>query len=394
MSNGAGAGWKGDVPWHPAGPFLCRMPRAIVCVTNDLATDNRVHRTCMVLQELGYEVLLVGRRLPASPPLSRTYGTRRMRLLFRKGPLFYAEYAARLFLLLLFARCDLIVANDLDTLLPCHLAARLRGKRLVYDSHEFFTEVPELQGRAARKVWLAIERGILPRLQNAITVNDSIARAYAARYPGLHMHVVRNIPMKRDLGPPPGRAELDLPADRFVLVLQGSGINVQRGGEEAVLAMRELPDCLLLLIGGGDAWPVLERMVQEHGLHERVRLLPRMPYERMMNYTRNADLGLSLDKDTNLNYRYSLPNKLFDYFHAGLPVLVTDLPEVAGIVRRFDAGVVLPSPEPERISSTILGLQRDPARMAALRQRATFAAASLSGEREQEALRAILKQFA
>jgi hypothetical protein len=192
--------------------------RAIVCVTNDLVTDNRVHRTCTVLQELGYDVLLVGRRLPGSPPLERPYRTRRMRLLFRKGPLFYAEYAKRLFLLLLFTRCELIVANDLDTLLPCHLIARLRGTRLVYDSHEFFTEVPELQGRAARKVWLAIERRVLPRVRTAITVNDSIARAYAERYPGLHMHVVRNIPMARDLGELPSRAEIDLPTDRFILV--------------------------------------------------------------------------------------------------------------------------------------------------------------------------------
>ncbi len=370
------------------------MPRAIVCVTNDLATDNRVHRTCAVLQAIGYDVLLVGRWLPGAPPLERPYRTRRMRLLFRKGPLFYAEYAKRLFLLLLFARCDLVVANDLDTLLSCHLVARLRGKRLVYDSHEFFTEVPELQGRVVRKVWLAIERRILPRLHTAITVNDSIARAYGERYPGLVMHVVRNIPMQRDLGPLPTRAELDLPPDRFVLVLQGSGINVQRGGEEAVLAMKELPEALLLLIGGGDAWPVLERMVQEHRLHDRVRLLPRMPYERMMGYTRNADLGLSLDKDTNLNYRYSLPNKLFDYFHAGLPVLVTDLPEVAGVVRSFDAGVVLPRPDPALIAAAVRALQDDPSRVAALRQRATFAAASLSGECEQEKLKALLEHLA
>ncbi len=75
----------------------------------------------------------------------------------------------------------------------------------------------------------------------------------------------------------PSRAELGLPADRFILILQGSGINVQRGAEEAVLAMRELPDCLLLLVGGGDAWPVLERMVNEHGLQDRVRLLPACP---------------------------------------------------------------------------------------------------------------------
>lgn len=455
------------------------MRRAIVCVTNDLVTDNRVHRTCTVLQELGYEVLLVGRKLPGSLPLKRPYATKRMRLIFRKGPLFYAEYAKRLFLLLLFARCSLIVANDLDTLLPVFLVARMRRKHLVYDSHEYFTEVPELEGRFARRVWLAIERWIFPKLRHVITVNDSIANAYRKRYGTLAersrgarslvngntiaerrgntfaersrsagvssnsehepvastesrassfdsrsaslgegarggdtrassfdsrsgslsaggqewITVVRNIPMPRELGPLPTRTELGLPTDRFILVLQGSGINVQRGGEEAVLAMRELPGALLLLIGGGDAWPVLERMVQEHGLHDRVRLLPRMPYEEMMRYTRNADLGLSLDKDTSLNYRFSLPNKLFDYFRAGIPALVTDLPEVAGIVRKFGAGVVVPSPEPARLVAEVKALQADPARHSALREKATFAAASLNGASEKDTLKAFLQSI-
>lgn len=364
------------------------MPRAIVPVTNDLSTDNRVHRTCTVLRELGYEVVLVGRVVPGSQALQRPYATKRMRLFFNRGALFYAEYNLRLFFLLLFQRADLLVANDLDTLLASYLAARLRKRKLVYDSHEFFTEVPELQDRFVRRVWLAIERWIFPKLRTVITVNDSIAREYTTRY-GNKVHVIRNIPMHRDLGPLPARKELGLPDDRFILIMQGSGINVQRGAEEAVLAMKELPNALLLLVGGGDAWPVLERMVREHGLEDRVRLLPRMPYERMMQYTRNADLGLSLDKDTNLNYRYSLPNKLFDYFRAHIPALVTDLPEVAGIVRRYQAGMVIPAPRPELIAAEVRTLMGDEQRRRSLRQKAIFAASSLDGEREKEALKAL-----
>ena len=372
------------------------MRRAIVCVTNDLRTDNRVHRTCTVLQELGWEVLLVGRRLPGSAPLQRSYATRRLKLPFRRGALFYAVYNVRLFFLLLFTRCALIVANDLDTLPAAWLAARCLRRQLVYDSHEFFTEVPELfhadsRPRFARRVWRALERIIFPGLRHVITVNESIASAYRARY-GNTITVVRNIPMPQPLGALPPRAELQLPTDRFVLVMQGSGINVQRGAEEAVLAMRELPDVLLLLIGGGDAWPVLQQLVADHALEDRVRMLPRMPYARMMGYTRHAQLGLSLDKDTNLNYRYSLPNKLFDYFHAGIPVLVTDLPEVAALVRRYEAGVVIPATaEPHAIVAAVRALQADPVRMRTLREKAIFAAASLDGASEMRTLRAFFQ---
>lgn len=367
--------------------------RAIVCVTNDLSTDNRVHRTCVVLRELGYEVLLVGRELPGSVPVQRPYATKRFRLWFRRGMLFYAAYNLRLFFYLLFNPADLVVANDLDTLLACRLVTRFRGIPLVYDSHEFFTEVPELQGRFARKVWLAIERRIFPKLRHVITVNGSIAQAYRERY-GVPVEVVRNIPMARELGPLPSRKDLDLPEDRFILVLQGSGINVDRGGEEAVLAMKELPEALLLVIGGGDAWPILERLVKENGLEERVRLIGRMPYDRMMQYTRNADLGLSLDKDTNLNYRFSLPNKLFDYFRAHIPVLVTDLPEVAALVRRYDAGMVIPATDPMRIAAEVKALATDTERRKALRLNAIFAASESDGEREKEALKAFLQRVA
>lgn len=383
--------------------------RAIVSVTNDLATDNRVARTCAVLQDLGYEVLLVGRKLPGSLPLDRPYRTKRMRLLFNKGPLFYAEYNLRLFFLLLAVPAGsrqtmppansgpcagtVFFSNDLDTLLPNFLAARIRGKKLVYDSHEFFTEVPELVQRPrVRAVWLAIERWIFPKLHTVITVNQSIANAYRDRY-GKELHVVRNIPMPRVLGPLPSRAELDLPADKHILVLQGSGINVDRGAEEAVLAMQSLPDCLLLVIGGGDAWSVLQRLVEEHALEDRVRLMGKLPYARMMDYTRNADLGLTLDKDTNLNYRFSLPNKLFDYLHAGIPVLATDLPEVAAIVCGEDCGTVLPNATPQTIAQAVKDLFRDREWYANMRRNATFAARKLDGAQEAAKLRSILESL-
>lgn len=367
--------------------------RAIVSVTNDLATDNRVHRTCTVLQELGYDVLLVGRQLPGSLPLERPYRTRRMRLLFNKGPLFYAEYNLRLFFLLLLSRATFFFSNDLDTLLPNFLAARLRGKKLVYDTHEFFTEVPELVQRPrVRAVWLTIERRIFPKLRTVITVNQSIADAYRERY-GTVLHVVRNIPMPRVLGPVPSRAALDLPVDKRIMVLQGSGINVDRGAEEAVLAMRELPDCMLLIIGGGDAWPVLQQLVKEHALDGRVRLIGKLPYARMMDYTRNADLGLTLDKDTNLNYRFSLPNKLFDYLHAGIPVLATDLPEVTAIVRGKDCGMVIADATPRAIAQAASGLFSNSGRWSTLRRNATFAARTLDGAQEAAKLRSILESL-
>jgi glycosyltransferase involved in cell wall biosynthesis len=105
-------------------------------------------------------------------------------------------------------------------------------------------------------------------------------------------------------------------------------------------------------------------------------------------------VGLTLDKDSNLNYRFSLPNKLFDYLHAGVPVLATDLPEVAAIVRQYDCGLVIPSPDPAIIAVAIQRMTADVHQHEPMRQRAIFAARSLDGEREVEVLKAFLARLA
>ena len=141
--------------------------RVIVSVINDLTSDQRVDRTCTTLFEMGYDVLLVGRKMKRSVSLKpRVYKITRMSLLFEKGPLFYAEYNLRLFFLLLFRKFDVLHANDLDTLLANRFAHRIKGGDLVYDSHEYFTEVPELvEGSFAKHIWLKIEQSIFPSLK-------------------------------------------------------------------------------------------------------------------------------------------------------------------------------------------------------------------------------------
>src|SRR5208283_1226470 len=130
------------------------MKKFILSVTNDLVTDQRVHRVASTIFNLGNDVLLIGRIRKDSLPVTRPYRTLRMRLLFNQGPLFYAEYNVRLFVFLLFQRVDVLVSNDLDTLLANYLVFRILNKELVYDTHEYFTGVPELKNRpVVRCIW-------------------------------------------------------------------------------------------------------------------------------------------------------------------------------------------------------------------------------------------------
>lgn len=326
-------------------------PKAIVSVINDLVTDRRVHKTCMLLTENGYDVTLVGRVLPNSLPLGeRPYKTHRMQLRFISGPAFYAEFMLSLASFLKKQNPDLLVANDLDTLRPNYKLAKKRNIPLIYDSHEIFCEVPELQHTPVKKkIWESLEKSIVPKLQYCITVNQSIANWFNEKYK-TDFKVVRNIPDKINVERIKTREELNLPHDRKIILLQGAGINVQRGAEEAVEAMKYVEHAILLIIGGGDAYESLKLKVESLKLEDRVTMMGKMRPEELYHYTCNADIGLSLDKDTNINYRYSLPNKIFDYVAAGVPVLASPLTEIASFIHKYKVGVCIESHEPQHIA--------------------------------------------
>lgn len=326
-------------------------PLAIVSVINDLVTDRRVHKTCVVLQEQGYDVLLVGRVLPNSLSLdARSYQTHRMKLWFTKGVAFYAGFTIRLWFFIRRHKPALLVANDLDTLWPNNYFARRRKIPLIYDSHEIFCEVPELQHTPLKKkIWESLEKRIVPKLKYCITVNRSIADWFNKKY-GTDFKVVRNIPDQIKVDAIKSREELGLPADKKIILLQGAGINIQRGAEEAIDAMQWVENAMLLIIGGGDAIGQLAVRAGQPAVKDKVKMLPKMKPEELYQYTCNADIGLSLDKDTNINYRFSLPNKVFDYVNAGVPVLASAMPEVQNFIDSWRVGVCIKSHNPQHIA--------------------------------------------
>src|SRR5579872_3024479 len=158
--------------------------RVVISVISDLVTDQRVHKVSLSLHEAGYSVLLIGARYKRSLGLGpRPYSTHRIRMLFHKKVFRYAEFNTRLFLLLLFTPGDVFLGNDLDALPGVWLAARLRRKPVVYDTHEYYLGMPELEGRHfVKKCWQRIERFLFPRVQHVYTICDSFAELYRRDY--------------------------------------------------------------------------------------------------------------------------------------------------------------------------------------------------------------------
>jgi hypothetical protein len=277
-------------------PGSYQIKRIAFSVTNCICFDQRVLKMAATVNKLNCEITIIGRRLgDCCDSNSIPFKTRRFRMLFNKGFLFYKFYNIRLFLYLLLNKFDLIVSNDLDTLFAGFIASKIKRINLVYDSHEYFTGLPELNHRPfVRWVWKSI--GNCSRMSSDI-------KAFT-------------------------RGELKTNSDSLLLIFQGSGINIDKGGEELIEAIKITENVLLLIVGSGDVISVLKKKVNALNLADRVIFISKMPWNELMGYTKSADAGLSLEKDTNLNYRFSLPNKLFDYISAGIPVITGSLPEI------------------------------------------------------------------
>jgi glycosyltransferase involved in cell wall biosynthesis len=330
-----------------------RKQHITVLVSNDLEYDQRVAKVCDTLLALNFEITLIGRLLPESKSFERPYTIRRFRLPFRKGALFYAALNIRLFFYLLFCKTDLILANDLDTLLPAILVGRLRSKKIIYDSHEYFTEAEGLTGRPFQKnIWLRIEAFCFPKAHVVYTVNESIASIYRKRY-NKNVGVVRNIPLLQANEVKADRRGLGLPEDKKIILLQGAFIDPDRGGKELVESMRFIDGCILLIIGSGRELPLLHALAKEPALQYKIIFKPKLAFQALRAYTACADIGVSLDKPLHLNYTLSLPNKLFDYIHGGIPVLVSNLPELRAIVEAYGVGEICDEVTPEEIARSI-----------------------------------------
>ncbi len=373
---------------------LVLKKKIIISVTNDLTTDQRVDRMCTTLTGMGFEVLLVGRKLRSSLPIKpRIYRTKRMRLIFSAGPFFYAEFNKRLFLFLLFAKADLQVSNDLDTLLGNYLASRLRNRPLVHDNHEYFRGVPELNGRKfATKIWKAIEDRIFPKLKTVLAVNQSIASLYNKEY-GNTIRVIRNVPFRKNAGSTLTKSGIGIPENTRVILYQGA-VNVDRGLEEAILAMKFVKtEAILLIIGKGDVFDSLTLLAKEAGVANKVIFTGEVPLAELHGYTVLGDIGLSIEKDVSINYHYCLPNKFMDYIQAKIPVLVAELPEMKAIVEQYKIGTYITSHEPEILAMDFDNMLNDADFLAGCRKNLETAAADLCWENEEKEMIRIFQPY-
>lgn len=351
-------------------------PHIIFTVTNDLSFDQRMDRICSTLVGEGFEVTLVGRKRRQSAPLnSRSYYTKRLNCRFEKGKLFYIEYNIRLFLFLLFSKSEIISSVDLDTLFACTLAARIRSKKLVFDAHEYFTEVPEVTNRPlTKKIWSMVAYLCIRHTHKAYTVSHSLATIFEETYKKTFA-VIRNVPLLRQ----PREKSTTTP----YIIYQGD-LNEGRGLEEIIDAMKEI-NIPLVIAGNGPLYDKLNKQVQGNKLEHKVQFKGYLDAEELHQLTAEAWLGINLLKQQGLSYYYSLSNKFFNYIHAGTPQLCADFPEYQTINSQYPVALLCPC-NTGSIVEAIKQLKQDKDKYEKMRKACDIAAQTFNWQLESKTL--------
>ncbi|MCI5054864.1 MAG: glycosyltransferase [Flavobacteriales bacterium] len=315
------------------------LKRIICTVTNDLNYDQRMHRICNSLVQGGYEVLLVGRLKKNSTDLkTRSFKQKRINCLFEKGKLFYLEYNFRLFWFLLFSKFEVICSIDLDTVLPGYLVKLFRRKKLVFDAHEYFTELEEVVHRPFTKsVWRFVERLTLRKIDAGYTISFGYQKLYANI--GVELDIIRNITVLRDF-----------PEQERKYILYQGAVNHGRGLEELFEAMKKV-DSHLVVCGEGDIYDALKSKIALDHLQDKITMKGYLKPEELAQITPGALIGITLFAADGMSNKHSLCNRFFDYMHNGVPQLAMNYPEYAKFNEQFEVSYLLETLEPDEISA-------------------------------------------
>ncbi len=357
--------------------IINRLKKIYFTVTNDLTYDQRMHRICTSLAENGYSVTLVGRELSSSAPLTpKKFAQKRIRCWFNKSKWFYAEYNIRLFFFLLFKKMDAICAIDLDTILPCYRISRWKKIPRIYDAHELFTELKEVISRpSVHRVWLNIEKKIVPKFQIGYTVSESIAEEFYRRYQ-VNYQTIRNVPMLQSSEP--------IVPDEKIIFYQGA-VNVARGLEYLVPAMQWV-NSKLIICGDGNFMEQLKKIITEYKLEDKVELTGMLSPGELHKISQKAYIAVAVPEKEGLNQYFALPNKLFDYLHAGLPQITVNYPEYQKINMQYEIAVLIDDISPKRIAEAINNLLVNDVLYRRLKENCSKAREELNWQQEEKKL--------
>jgi glycosyltransferase involved in cell wall biosynthesis len=378
-----------DVNTSVAGEIVSVQPPIKVCmhVLECLRTDtDRVLREAVALVEEGFAVSIVDIEGERSCPAEEDIHGIHVKHIIMPGWFNYSWRFNPWFLVMamwMLLRCvlrlvqtpaDIYHVHDAKALPACFIAASLRRKPLIFDAHELPLAETTIRWRGLGRVSRHLLAAMVPHCAGLITVSPPIAHEMSKRYHYPKVSLVRNIlaykavPRSDRL-----RQHLGLGPEARIALYQGN-IQPNRRLDKLVRAAAFLEqNTVLVLMGRGivSTSAELEALASREGVADRVKILPPVPYKELLEWTASADIGLIVfSPDQSLNIKMCLPNKLFEYLMAGLPILATPLDAVADVLSTYSVGRIVPSLKPEDIGAAINEMLSDRDSLASMRRNA------------------------
>lgn len=376
--------------------------RIVMLVISDLRVDPRVQREARALAAKGFQVTVV---CPAwslnKRDLNIDWGPNiDFRILRQKAARFAVYfphlYGREMFAAAMAEQAWAYHAHDLDMALIALLAAARKRVACVCDFHEWYSENVSYNRVMRRyrphpfyKRWIyrRMERVVMHHASEVVTVCDSIGVSLVKEFDAPRpVRIIRNIPEIKTAAAAPAdlRAELGIAPEMKIVLYQG-GLGPSRNLEPVIAALPKAPKTVFVIRGPGyETWDWhYQRLAKRHGVKNRVFCLPPVPSVQVVAEARSADMGLwTLLANVGLNFKYSLPNKVFEYIAAGLPILAADLPEVRKIVDGYKIGVCFNPIDPDSIAASINQLANDPELLAQCRKNMPAAVRDLRADQE------------
>ena len=325
------------------------MKKVISIVINNFKNDSRVLKENISLQNAGYEVKVVAlwENGLKEFEIVKNIPVHRIKLITKNWSrnkvvqlLKYFEFMYKV--VKKYKNADIFHCNDLNTLPIGVIIKKFFNKniKIVYDAHEYEIEINGLKG-VQKTLLKFLEKKLIKYVDYVITVSDSIASEYVKLYGIKKPALVLNTPsfkeiQKKDIF----REKFDISKDKNIFLYQGS-LNSGRGIEILLETFKELSKenkkVVIVFMGYGELEKEIKKIAEEY---KNIYFHKAVSPDVLLDYTSSADFGISTIEDSCLSYRYCLPNKMFEYLMAEIPVIVSHLYEMKRLVEENKVGIV------------------------------------------------------
>jgi glycosyltransferase involved in cell wall biosynthesis len=300
---------------------------------------------------------------------------------------FYLKFIWHIKLKLLNSKVSIIFAEDIYTLPFAVIFGKLKRAKIYYDSRELFGYLAGLKEKKFKQLfWKFTEKLFIKKADYVIVTGQMDGEFLKKEYGLKNIILLRNLPryykpsLKLDL-----HSHLQIDKSKKIILYQGILLK-GRGIEKVFSVLSEFPNCVFVIVGDGEFREYYHDLAVEMSLTEQVIFLGKFTQDELPKITASADVGVALIENLSTSYYYALPNKLFEYIMAEVPVIVSNLSQMKEVVEKYDVGFAVDIDSKAELITTLKKLSEDTRLYDSKKQNCHIASQELNWEKEITAL--------